>query len=334
MTDRHASPAAPSTLDSLRLAPFCLDDAGVAWVRGWLDRLSTGQKLRQLFNLNAKADDPASVAAMAELGVGGVTRLGGQDLASHWHATRTLAERSEIPLLISGDIEGGAIALPFGSQLPNQLGLAATGSTALAEEAVAVLAREARSLGFNWSFTPVVDINAAFRSAIVATRSYGSNLDTILAQAGRQEPGGFAQVPVRALRLGARDGAAVYGLSAFWRRGAAAQWQGSLRELATEIGCFSANEARKRGRAYWLDLAGELARIVQDGGFGALHVGGSDPGPNAPCTLTPSPELESAYVRLHEARERARAKTDSIEHEAAVRRKLLPARRRPRRSGL
>jgi hypothetical protein len=158
-------------------------------------------------------------------------------------------------------------------------------------------------------------------------------VDTILAQAGRQEPGGFAQVPVRALRLGARDGAFIYGLSAFWRRGAAEAWQGTLRELATEIGIFSPNEARKRGRAYWLDLAGELARVVRDGGFGELHVGGTDPGPDAPCTLTPSPELECAYVRLHEARERARARTESVEHEAAVRRRLPPARRRPRRPG-
>jgi beta-N-acetylhexosaminidase len=45
---------------------------------------------------------------------------------------------------------------------------------------VSVLAAEARALGYNWTFTPVLDINAAFRSAIVATRSYGSNVETIL----------------------------------------------------------------------------------------------------------------------------------------------------------
>jgi hypothetical protein len=157
-------------------------------------------------------------------------------------------------------------------------------------------------------------------------------IDTILTQAGRQEPGGFAQVPMRALRLGARDGAAVYGLSAFWRRGAAADWRGSLLELASAVGCYSANEARKRGRSYWLNLAGDLGRIVRDGGFGELHVGGSDPGPDAPCTLTPSAELEGAYVRLHEARERARARTEAAEHEAAVRRKLPAPKRRGRRS--
>jgi beta-N-acetylhexosaminidase len=46
-----------------------------------------------------------------------------------------------------------------------------------------IMADEARAIGINWSFTPVIDINAAFRSAIVATRGFGSDLDTIEAQA-------------------------------------------------------------------------------------------------------------------------------------------------------
>ena len=179
-----------TTVDSLRLAPFHLDDAGIAWVERWLLRLSPEQKLRQLFNLNGHGDDLQAVAALGEHGAGGVTRYGGSDLAASWQATRALLERSELPLLISGDIEGGAIGLPFGTALPNQLGLAATGSTALAEEAVArARARGALALGYNWSFTPVVDINAAFRSAIVATRSYGSSAVDTDARAGPGQRG-------------------------------------------------------------------------------------------------------------------------------------------------
>ena len=41
------------------------------------------------------------------------------------------------------------------------------------------MAREARAIGINWSFTPVIDINRAFRSAIVGTRSFGSDVDLI-----------------------------------------------------------------------------------------------------------------------------------------------------------
>jgi len=46
-----------------------------------------------------------------------------------------------------------------------------------------VLAAEAAALGINWTLTPVLDINAAHRSAIVATRSFGSDVGTIEAHA-------------------------------------------------------------------------------------------------------------------------------------------------------
>ena len=170
------------TLATLVQAPFSLDAEAIAWVRRTRDALSTEQKVRQIFNLACHGDDPRQIDPLSALKVGGITRFGGTDLEASWRATRTLVERSEIPLLISGDIEGGAIGIPFGTRITNQLGLAATGSPALANEAVSVLAAEARALGYNWTFTPVLDINAAFRSAIVATRSYGSNVETILEQ--------------------------------------------------------------------------------------------------------------------------------------------------------
>ncbi|MFM7335455.1 MAG: glycoside hydrolase family 3 N-terminal domain-containing protein, partial [Tabrizicola sp.] len=42
---------------------------------------------------------------------------------------------------------------------------------------------EARAAGINWSFTPVIDINALFRSPIVATRGLGSDPERIRAHA-------------------------------------------------------------------------------------------------------------------------------------------------------
>jgi beta-N-acetylhexosaminidase len=178
MTRASHSPNATAT--NLARAPFSLDAEAIAWVERSRDALSTAQKVRQIFNLACHGDDPAQIDHLASLQVGGITRFGGTDLEASWRGTRALIERSEIPLLISGDIEGGAIGIPFGTRITHQLGLAATGSPALADEAVSVLAAEARALGYNWTFTPVLDINAAFRSAIVATRSYGSKVETIL----------------------------------------------------------------------------------------------------------------------------------------------------------
>src|SRR3569623_2020892 len=68
------------------------------------------------------------------------------------------------------------LSLPFGTELPNPLALAARDDTTVTREAARSQAIEARAVGLTWSFTPVLDINAAFRSAIVATRGCGSDV--------------------------------------------------------------------------------------------------------------------------------------------------------------
>ncbi len=65
------------------------------------------------------------------------------------------------------------MSLPGGTVLPNPLGLAAhRRSRGHRAKSSRILAREASAVGINWSFTPCSDINAAFRSAIVATRGF------------------------------------------------------------------------------------------------------------------------------------------------------------------
>jgi beta-N-acetylhexosaminidase len=170
-------------LHSLKLPPFSLDNTAIAWVESKLQTLTLDQKLRQLFNVALHGESEADVARIAAMQAGGVTRFVGDDLERTWQVAGELIQSaragSDIPLLLSGDIEGGTIAIPFATRLPNQLGLAAMNDPALAKAAVGVLAAEAKAIGYNWTFTPVVDINAKHRSAIVATRSYGSDLTTI-----------------------------------------------------------------------------------------------------------------------------------------------------------
>ena len=67
--------------------------------------------------------------------------------------------------------------------MTNQLGLAAANDLDLSTPCCSVMAREAAALGVNWTFTPCIDINRDTGSAIVGTRSYGSDGTTILKQA-------------------------------------------------------------------------------------------------------------------------------------------------------
>ncbi len=164
----------------LAAAPFHLSAGDIAWVRATLAGLSPDAKLRQLFCEASLSDDPAAVQALADERLGGVTRFVGADLEAAWRATRQLVVSARVPLLIAGDLEGGGIGMPCATPVPNQLGIAAADSVALAGEVAGLIAREGRALGFNWAFGPVLDINARHRSAIVATRSFGSDPGRIL----------------------------------------------------------------------------------------------------------------------------------------------------------
>ena len=163
------------------LAP--LDAAAQQWVDSKLKCLSTEQKIAQIFVSMSLRDDMSTMRELMQRQPGGMLRYMGPDLESAWRATRLAVESSEIPLLISGDLEGGAYGQPYFSPVLNPLGIAACNDLDLSARIAQVLAVEGRAMGYNWSYTPVVDINAKFRSAIVGTRSFGSDVPTIIAQA-------------------------------------------------------------------------------------------------------------------------------------------------------
>ncbi|MBG6117391.1 MULTISPECIES: glycoside hydrolase family 3 protein [unclassified Sphingobium] len=154
-----------------------------AWVERTRDSLSVEAQIAQLFVLSSRHDTLAEADEIAIHAPGGVHRFPTHDLDAAWTATRHALERSEVPLILSGDIEGGMVSPPFLTAIPNQMGIAACDDLALSADLARIVARESRAMGYNWSFTPVVDINASFRSAIVGTRSYGSDPEQIMAQA-------------------------------------------------------------------------------------------------------------------------------------------------------
>ncbi|MGN6684120.1 MAG: glycoside hydrolase family 3 protein [Devosia sp.] len=165
--------------EQLAAAPFHLDADGIAWMRQTLARLTPDDRIRQLFNLRSAGNDPAVLAAQQGFRPGSITRQAGAD----WPAERALVAAfnaaAPVPLLVSADLEGSRMSLPGGGEFPNPLALAAIDDVALTGAVSTAMAREAQAVGINWSFTPVLDINARFRSAIVATRGFGSDIDTI-----------------------------------------------------------------------------------------------------------------------------------------------------------
>jgi beta-N-acetylhexosaminidase len=168
-----------SIYDSLRLPPFSLDDNAIAWVRQKFAALSLDERVSQLFVLIMMGKDEAEFARIAGLKPGGVTRFFTPDLDYERRVLGDMIEANPVPLIITADLEGSRYSLSFGTPVLGQLGLAAVDDVEATRTSAEILAEESRAMGVTWSFTPVIDINAAFRSSIVGTRSYGSNVERI-----------------------------------------------------------------------------------------------------------------------------------------------------------
>ncbi|MBR0829920.1 glycoside hydrolase family 3 protein [Bradyrhizobium manausense] len=163
----------------LARAPFNLDAPTIAWVETTYRALSLQDKVGQLFNLLSRGTDPDELARLERLRPGGITRYFGSDGDAERMRIAAAQRSAPVPLLVSADLEGSRMSLPFGTQVPNPLALAAIDDIEVTAEISRIIADEAVAVGVNWSFTPVIDINHAFRSPIVATRSFGSDVDAI-----------------------------------------------------------------------------------------------------------------------------------------------------------
>ena len=165
--------------DTLKAAPFNLDAAAISWVREVFARLTPDDKIRQLFNLRSQGNDAAMLSAQQAFRPGSITRVPGPDWAAEREIIAQFNAAAPTPLLVSADLEGSRMSLAGGTEFPNPLALAAIDDVVTTAAISAAMAREATATGINWSFTPVLDINAKFKSAIVATRGFGSDVPTI-----------------------------------------------------------------------------------------------------------------------------------------------------------
>jgi beta-N-acetylhexosaminidase len=167
----------------LSAAPFNLDADGRAWVRSNLAKMDRAAKVRQLFVHICFGTGAEVVDRITALAPAGITKFFGPDAEGELDTLDALRAAAPIPYLVSADLEGSRMSPSFGTEVPNPLALAAVDDVQASGTIARIMATEARAAGINWSFTPVIDINALFRSPIVATRGLGSDPDRIRAHA-------------------------------------------------------------------------------------------------------------------------------------------------------
>lgn len=119
-------------------------------------------------------EEPVIEAAL-RFGAGGFIVFGGTE-ASVRRLTADLRVAAGRPLLIGSDLERGAGQQVRGlAELPTPLALAALDDLAVVRGAGALTAAQALSVGINWVFAPVADLDLEPDNPIVQTRAFGDD---------------------------------------------------------------------------------------------------------------------------------------------------------------
>jgi beta-N-acetylhexosaminidase len=96
--------------------------------------------------------------------------------------------------LIGVDQEGGAVVrATFLPQPPSAMALGAAGDASLAHDVGAAVARGIRSVGFNWNFAPVLDVNCNPENPVIAERSFSANPNEVVGLAGAWMRGALSE---------------------------------------------------------------------------------------------------------------------------------------------
>ena len=152
----------------------------IQWADSVLASLTLDQKIGQLLivYLNARTiQDVRSLGeAVRRFHVGGFIVPRTLDPIAVVGQTNGLQEASNLPLLFGADYERGAGTFDSHfTELPSNMALGATRNPALARAAGILTALEARAMGINMLFAPVVDVNNNPENPIINIRSYGEN---------------------------------------------------------------------------------------------------------------------------------------------------------------
>lgn len=122
---------------------------------------------------------------LAQMGVGGFCLYGGtkEQVAAFTQAVRAASPLSKI--LISADYEDGLGRwLADAPLLPSNMALGAAADEQAAFEKGLLTARQAKSLGVDWVFAPVLDLADNPQNPIVNTRSFGADTQLVIRLAG------------------------------------------------------------------------------------------------------------------------------------------------------
>jgi len=171
--------------DSVKVRPYSpqASKEAISWADHALSQMSLDEKIGQLISvginatfLNQDSDAFQSLKHQIEDNhIGGIVLFRGPVYETVILVNR-MQQLARYPLLISADLEAGS-GMRFDDTInfPWNMAVAATGNPEYARRQGEVTAREARALGVQHVFAPVVDVNNNAANPVINVRSYGED---------------------------------------------------------------------------------------------------------------------------------------------------------------
>ncbi|WP_156365408.1 glycoside hydrolase family 3 protein [Sciscionella sediminilitoris] len=199
-----AAAAAVPALSFASTAGRAPEAPGMAdWVEKQLGGMSLREKVGQLFvtPVNGQSADEVNPKNRKEFGVdtpaqiveryavGGIIYFNNSDFdnidtprqiaaLSNGLQQAAVSSNAKLPLLISTDQEGGYVARitgPYATDVPGNMAIGASRSTADAYAETAILGSELRAMGINQNHAPDADVNTEPTNPVIGLRSFSSH---------------------------------------------------------------------------------------------------------------------------------------------------------------
>ena len=161
--------------------------SNLAWVKETFRKLSLEEKVGQMImpafrGVYLSSSSPEFLELKRQIKqrhVGGLILFAGDVYESAVLIDR-LQKFAGIPLFIASDFERGAsFRIRNTLSLPWNMAIGATGSVEWAYLQGKFTGQEARALGVNWIFAPVLDVNNNPANPVINIRSYGENPEMV-----------------------------------------------------------------------------------------------------------------------------------------------------------
>lgn len=169
-----------ATRVDLTKLPYKLNAEQINKIHNLVLNMSLEEKINQLFFLLTKSKTEESLKEEMNLtNCGGVRYNPGtrQDVKNHNYYVQ---KYSKLPCLIAANCEsGGNGAFIGGTYIGEETKIAATKNLQYAYELGNISAKEAKSVGVNTIFAPIVDIHHDFHNPVISLRTFGNDKELV-----------------------------------------------------------------------------------------------------------------------------------------------------------